>query len=208
MDPQAALLAPAKLAVVSSGAEDPPTISYAQLLRRSLGLAAVLRQREGVRRVAVLLPNSTPVMDVHFASAAAGCQVVNLNVHLVDRELQYLVQRSRPHVLVTDAKMAGLVCRALCSAEAGMQAGTLVLWVGAALPQAEAAALAEQGIVSELYSAAVQQAADGLSDAPSTLRLLRRLPQLAPDAAFQVYFTSGTTGALLSPTPGLPIAAY
>jgi acyl-CoA synthetase (AMP-forming)/AMP-acid ligase II len=190
-------LAPAKLAVVSSGAEDPPTLSYAQLLRRSLGLAAVLQQ-EGVRRVAVLLHNSVPVMDVHFAAAAAGCQVVNLNVHLVDRELHYLVQRSRPDVLLADAKLAGLVRRALCSAEAGMQTGTLVLWVGAAVPQAEAAALAEQGIASALYSEAVQQEADGLSNAPSALRLLRRLPTLAPDAAFQVYFTSGTTGVLLS----------
>lgn len=195
---ESAMVHPATLAVVDN---ETLTTSYMGLLLRAVALCrsfsrsgALDSSRSSPGRVAVFLANSTPVIDVHFAAAAAGCAVVNLNTHLVARELSYALRMSQPDVIMADAARSEVLRDALVELLQSPSRGLsppAILWVGG-VPAAAAAQLSELGVLSTDYEAALDdfRVADvrELSDA------LSQLPVPSAELPFQYYFTSGTTG--------------
>ncbi len=84
--------------------------SYGELWRRCTRLAGALRAL-GVAdgdRVAVLLPNTQPMLEAHFGVPLAGAVLVALNVRLSAAELAYIVTHSGARVLLHDAEFDAL----------------------------------------------------------------------------------------------------
>ncbi len=81
---------------------DDRTVTYTQLRRRALSLAAHLRDRGLSKgdRVALLMPNCIEFVVSYFACTAAGFIVVPLNSRLAARELAYALNNSRAEVLI------------------------------------------------------------------------------------------------------------
>ena len=132
------------------------------------------------------MSNSTPVVDVHHACAARRLLCVNLNTHLVARELAHLLRTSAPAVLVADAALAPLVLQTLLSPESALPPGLLLLWSGG-VPAEAARQLAEAlGVTSLDYAQEIRAQSARLTPLPD---LLRSLPPRCPHDAFQVYFT-------------------
>ena len=190
---QSALLHPEKLALVDapspSGASQ--TLNYSQLLLRSVSLCEGLGRLGCLRgsRIAVLLHNCGSVMDVHFTASAIGATVVNLNTHLVSRELCGLLASSAPQFIVTSADRAAVLCDALLdvpSLDYDLSAVT-ILWVGGT-----PAAAAQLPVRSLDYESLLLE--HRISDARQLGDTLYRLPPAASASPFQIYFTSGTTG--------------
>jgi acyl-CoA synthetase (AMP-forming)/AMP-acid ligase II len=145
-------------------------------------------------------------------------QVVNLNIHLVARELAFAVTTSAPHIIVTDPARADVLCDALNEADFFSSCIALpdVLWVGGMPSASLLSRLSELGVTSAVYEAALAGSqpvsAANLADA------LLALPMSNPAAPFQYYFTSGTTGnpklvmltldVSISPAPPAPRAQF
>lgn len=97
---------PQATAVIRDGGQQ---VSYVKLLERSLRLAAGLRA-SGVAtgdRVAVLAPNSLPVLEAHYGIPGAGGIVVALNTRLSPSEYGYILRHSRARVLLVDSSLVG-----------------------------------------------------------------------------------------------------
>ena len=131
--PQSPLAVPRSVpAVIDTSAGT--TISYDGLRRRAEALARFIvekgigdedfdaarprrtigRKRSFTRptkfRIGVMMRNSLDVMTVHFAAAAVGATVLNLNTHLVGSELAYILSVSAPvAVLVVDVEFADAI---------------------------------------------------------------------------------------------------
>jgi len=60
-------------------------------------------------RVAVLCPNTPPLLEASFAVPAAGGILVALNTRLAPSEIGYIVEHSGARVLFVDAALAALV---------------------------------------------------------------------------------------------------
>lgn len=80
-------------------------LSYADLHDRASRLAGLVRSLGAAPgdRVAVLAPNSLPLLEAHYGVPLAGAILVALNVRLTGEELAELVAHSGARVLVTDA---------------------------------------------------------------------------------------------------------
>jgi len=196
---ESAMVHPATVAVVDN---ETLTTSYMGLLLRAVALCrsfsravALDSSRSSPGRVAVFLANSTPVIDVHFAAAAAGCAVVNLNTHLVARELSYALRMSQPDVIMADAARSEVLRDALVELlQSPSSQGRLppaILWVGG-VPAAAAAQLSELGVLSTDYEAALDEFR--VADVRELSIALSELPVPSAELPFQYYFTSGTTG--------------
>ena len=189
----AAYVSGEKIAVVHGSAEASQMMTYSELYGRALGLASAF-MRLGVNkrgRVAVLLANSAPVLDVHFAAAATRAVVVNLNTHLAAPELAFLLRSSEPELLVLDLEHAPLLLQTLSGPTWGTASTPCslrsVLWVGGVPDASSIACLGALGVSSSLaFEDLVSHTAASCS--------LRELPVHCPDDAYMVYFTSGTTG--------------
>lgn len=102
-----ASLWPGRTAIV-----DPDTdrhYTYEDLRRRSLSFAAVLAER-GVGkgdRVAALMQNGVPFVDLLFACARLGAILAPLNWRLSARELSDLTDDADPRVVLVDDECAG-----------------------------------------------------------------------------------------------------
>lgn len=97
---------------------------YAQLERRTSARAAGLRER-GVRkgdRVALLMNNSTVLLETMFAVARLGAISVPVNYRLSAAEIAYLVDDARPTVFVHDSAWESLAGAALASVTQAPQA--------------------------------------------------------------------------------------
>ena len=71
--------------------------------------------------------NSSAVMNIHFAAAALHCVVVNLNVNLASRELEYILLDSGVKLCFVDTGVASSLVEAR-----GNLSGTLdfeMVWV-------------------------------------------------------------------------------
>lgn len=192
---ESALLYPEKLALVDNPSVAPPagsqTFNYAQLLLRSVSLAEGLGELGCVpgSRVAVLLHNCGAVLDVHFAACALGAAVVNLNTHLVARELSGLLASSAPQFIVCGADCALVLLDSLLeTAGRGLDLSAVtVLWLGGA--PAAAAALPIRTVNYEVLVSEPR-----ILDARALADSLSKLPPAVPTSPYQIYFTSGTTG--------------
>ncbi len=94
---------PDALAVISSAGQ----VSYAQLLKRVQALAGALRQA-GVQRgqrIAALVGNCIEWVDLFFASAAVGAELVPFSTWSKPRELAFLLQDSGARLLFAQARL-------------------------------------------------------------------------------------------------------
>lgn len=85
-----------------------PTVSYAQAVGLTDGIAAALRAR-GLRRadrVLAVLPNGLDLALLLFAAARAGLVLVPLNPALTDVEAARLIAHARPRLVVARAERA------------------------------------------------------------------------------------------------------
>lgn len=182
-----------RLAVVDSAGVTPgvgansgrDTMSYRQLGEQAASVAGFISCTCGVKpgeRVGLMLPNSAPVLALHFACAAAGAVVLNLNVHMVARELAHVLTDASPVVIFACPSFAAAVAEAaacLAAADSTAAGGVKVVWVGVPPKQ------------PQQHVTVVGTWADTLSSAP-----LENGPvTVSADHPFQMYYTSGTTGA-------------
>lgn len=170
------------------------TLTYAQLGAQAEAAAGFISGACGVRpgeRVAVLLPNGAPVLALHFSCAAAGAVVLNLNVHMVARELAHVLSDASSAVVFACPSFAAAVaeaaaCLAASDDAAAAAAGKKlkVVWVGA-----EPKAL--QGHAGAQHISVLGTWADALASPPRE----GGPADPTPGSPFQMYYTSGTTGA-------------
>ena len=99
--------------------------SYAEFRERCRRLASALA-KQGVRpgdTVAVVLPNTPPMLEAHFAVPMAGAVLNSINIRLEPRTIAYILEHGEAKALITDAEFAPAVGQAL----AGMEAPPLVV---------------------------------------------------------------------------------
>lgn len=85
--------------------------TYADLWQRSVRLAEGLRGL-GVlpgERIALMLANGAPYIELYHAAALLGAAVVPLNFRFVDREAEYVINHSGARVVVFDAAFAPII---------------------------------------------------------------------------------------------------
>ncbi|MBI3975436.1 MAG: long-chain-fatty-acid--CoA ligase [Armatimonadetes bacterium] len=81
--------------------------TYREFRDRVHRLAAALREA-GVRkgdRVALLCPNTTPMLEAHFGVPLAGGVLVAINTRLTSREVQYILGHSEARLAIVDAEL-------------------------------------------------------------------------------------------------------
>jgi fatty-acyl-CoA synthase len=103
-----AYIHPDAVAVVT---DDGRRISYGTLGRRANQLANALRGRglEKADRIAVLCPNSLPILEAHFAVPAAGGILVAINTRLSTSDIGYILEHCGARTLLVDRELLGLV---------------------------------------------------------------------------------------------------
>ena len=82
-------------------------LTWSELRARALGLAAELDLARG-ERVAYLGRNCAAFLEAYFACAAAGTILVPLNTRATRSELEAILERARPRVLIHDADRSDL----------------------------------------------------------------------------------------------------
>jgi fatty-acyl-CoA synthase len=82
--------------------------SYAELYSRVNRLAnALLKIGVGKDdKVAILCPNTPPMLEAHFAVPGIGAILVPINIRLLSREIAYIVQHSEAKVFLLDNEFA------------------------------------------------------------------------------------------------------
>jgi fatty-acyl-CoA synthase len=89
--------------------------SYAQFRERCRRLASALAGC-GVRpgdTVAVMLPNTPPMLEAHFAVPMAGAVLNAINIRLEPGTIAYILEHGEAKVLITDAEFAPTIKEAL-----------------------------------------------------------------------------------------------
>ena len=85
--------------------------TYPQLYERVYRLATVL-QEMGVKsgeRVAVLTPNTSAILEAHFAIPLAGGVICALNIRLTPEEIDYILGHCGARILIYDAEFDDFV---------------------------------------------------------------------------------------------------
>lgn len=98
-----ALYSPDQLAVVDAGKVPHRTFTYSELNNRANRLANWLRDGAGIQqgdRVAILAYNGVEYLDAFFACGKLGAILVALNWRLHWRELQQLIEKTTPKVMI------------------------------------------------------------------------------------------------------------
>ena len=96
-----------KIAIVDDGRQT----TYAEFLTRAEKLAGAL-VGAGVaagERVAVVAPNTQPMLEAHFGVPLAGAVLVSLNTRLTSAELAYIVEHSVSRLLIYDYEFEPIV---------------------------------------------------------------------------------------------------
>jgi len=89
--------------------------SWGQTYARCRQLASGL-QRAGVGKndtVAVMLPNTPPMVEAHFGVPMAGAVLNTLNTRLDAQTLAFMLDHGEAKVLIVDPEFAGLIAKAL-----------------------------------------------------------------------------------------------
>lgn len=169
------------------------TLTYGQLLSQCTKLAAWL-QRQGVARgdrIAVMLNNSSEVIQLHYAAAALHAIVVNINTHWVDREVNLVLQDSTPKVVFVQPQYLDAVKAAM--QEATNQSGAVH---GPTDCRVQAIVLVNSSLSSNA-SADQHQLQEACISYASTISHALELQtpcDLSENDGYQMYYTSGTTG--------------
>jgi acyl-CoA synthetase (AMP-forming)/AMP-acid ligase II len=88
-------------------ADGESTVSYADLVFRSLAMAGVLEQKEVKPgdRVAILLPRGAEAASAFFGTAAAGAIAIMVNETLRWRQIEHILKHSSAQTLLTSESM-------------------------------------------------------------------------------------------------------
>ena len=108
---RSAAVYPDRLAIVHGALRQ----TWAQTYRRCRQLASAL-QRLGVGKndtVAVMLPNTPPMVEAHFGIPMAGAVLNTLNTRLDAATIAFMLDHGEAKVLIVDPEFAGLVAKAL-----------------------------------------------------------------------------------------------
>ncbi len=108
---RAAAVYPEKLAVVH-GAQ---RFTYAQFHERALRLASALRRRGFGRGdcIAILSPNTPPMLEAHYGVPLLGGVLNSLNIRTDARTLAFILEHGEAKVLLTDREFSPVVKEAL-----------------------------------------------------------------------------------------------
>jgi len=172
---RSALVYPDRLAVVHG----PHRQTWSQTYARCRQLASALQQR-GIGlgdTVAVMLPNTPPMVEAHFGVPMAGAVLNTLNTRLDPEALAFMLDHGEAKAIIVDPEFAPAVTQALALRQS--QTPLLVIDAQDALYTG-----AHQGIGSLTYEALV---ASGQSD------FAWHMPADEWDA-ISLNYTSGTTG--------------
>lgn len=169
------------------------TLTYGQLLSKCTKLAAWL-QSQGIAhgdRVAVMLHNSSEVIQLHYAAAALHAIVVNINTHWVDREINLVLQDSTPKVVFVQPQYLEAVKSAMQEATnpSGAAHGPTACRVQAIVlvdSSLSSIAIADQNQLHEACISYVSTTSHALE--------LQTPCGLSENDGYQMYYTSGTTG--------------
>ena len=107
------------------------TFTYEDLFDRSVKAAAFMRHVLGVRPgdvVGVLSSNSHQVYLLHHACSLVRCTLLNLNTHLVARELSYIVRDSHCKFIFARASHADVLHEVIDASK--VSAIDAVVWIG------------------------------------------------------------------------------
>src|SRR5215207_8271151 len=104
---RSAYLFPNKTAVVYGDRH----YTYKEFEERVNRLASRLREAgfEKGDRIAVLCPNTPPMLEATFAIPAAGLVMVSINTRLSAGEVEYIVEHSKSKMVFVDAELEGLL---------------------------------------------------------------------------------------------------
>ena len=85
--------------------------TYAEFNRRVHALAAAVRAAGVDRgdRVAVLAPNTPPMLEVHYGIPLAGAILVPINIRLSPGEVEYILSHSGAKVFIIDGQFLHLL---------------------------------------------------------------------------------------------------
>ena len=106
-----ALVYPDRLAVVHGTLRQ----TWAQTYARSRQLASALQGR-GIGQgdtVAVMLPNTPPMVEAHFGIPMAGAVLNTLNTRLDAEALAFMLDHGEARVVIVDREFSGMMSRAL-----------------------------------------------------------------------------------------------
>ncbi|MDP3826934.1 MAG: AMP-binding protein, partial [Polaromonas sp.] len=108
---------PDRLAVVHGGLRR----SWAEVFTRCRQLASAL-QRHGIGKgdtVAVMLPNTPPMVEAHFGIAVTGAVLNALNTRLDPETIAFMLDHGEAKVLIVDPEFAGVMKKALALRQSG-----------------------------------------------------------------------------------------
>ncbi len=91
------------------------TATYKQFRERCRRFASALEQRSVAPgdTVAVMLPNTPPMLEAHYAVPMAGAVLNSINIRLEPRTIAYILEHGGAKVLVTDSEFSPAVKEAL-----------------------------------------------------------------------------------------------
>ena len=172
---RAAEVYPDRLAVVHGDLRR----SWGELFTRCRQLASAL-ERHGVRKgdtVAVMLPNTPPMVEAHFGIPVTGAVLNALNTRLDAETIAFMLDHGEAKVVIVDVEFAGVMKKALAMRKATTP--LLVIDVADALYEGEVQRIGSIGYDAFLASGDAAYA--------------WRLPDDEWDA-IALNYTSGTTG--------------
>lgn len=108
---RAAEVYPERLAVVHGALRR----SWSELYQRCRQLASALN-RHGIGRgdtVAVMFPNTPPMVEAHFGVGMAGAVLNTLNMRLDAESIAYMLDYGEARVLIVDPEFTGVIHKAL-----------------------------------------------------------------------------------------------
>ena len=113
---RAADVYPERLAVVHGALRR----NWSELYRRCRQLASAL-SRHGIGRgdtVAVMLPNTPPMVEAHFGVAMAGAVLNTLNMRLDAETIAYMLDHGEARAVIVDPEFAGVMRKAIALRQA------------------------------------------------------------------------------------------
>ncbi|WP_299621197.1 acyl-CoA synthetase [Pelagibius sp.] len=108
---RAAAVYPKKTAVVHG----PQRLSYAQFHERAVRLASALTRRGFGRGdcIAIMAPNTPPMLEAHYGIPMMGGVLNSLNVRLDARTIAFILEHGEAKVLLTDREFSPVIEEAL-----------------------------------------------------------------------------------------------
>lgn len=179
----AAIHFPDSIAVVDRGNDS--ILTYAELFQEATALASWLHEK-GLRRgdaIAVHCRNSSAVMKIHFAAAALHLVIVNLNINLAARELEYILLDSGATMCFVDTGVASALIEARAAVIGQTGSSLDMVWVHVDSEVKQPQEESDMGYEFDKCIAS-KESAIGLAD----------MPESSLDDTFHLYYTSGTTG--------------